>query len=183
MNKEFEDVLEKDEQIIWSEKPNKKRFYWSIFFSYLFSSFFAGMWVPLMFVGMAIEKEATWTSVWIALGAFLGFIVLAISISMLIGDAIYKKTFYAISNKRILIRTGFIGVDYKMMELKLMGATSVKVGLLDKILKQDTGIVRFGSPSAQMMGANGVSSTYRFAGVTKPYEVSKLVRKAVEEAK
>ena len=116
----FDDILEKDEQIIRIIKPSKKRFWRDWLLPFMFPIF-----LPHFIIFMVITL----------------FFILP-----LLHAKAYKNTYYAYTNKRLISRGSAIGVDYHSLEYKFITASSVDVGLLDKQCK--TGTVWFKSPSA-----------------------------------
>jgi len=102
----------------------------------------------------------------------------------LFAGAYYKKRFYAYSCKRVIIRGGIIGVDYKSLEFRDLTATVVKVGALDKMVKQNTGMVEFGSPGSPLgTNAAGMPNPYRYVHVEKPYDVMREIRELIEQTR
>ena len=90
----------------------------------------------------------------------------------------FKNTYYAYTNKRIIIRTGIFGVDFKSLDLDNIGASDVYVSLLDKLIRKHTGTIKFGSNSSPINGTNG---NYMFAHIEGPYEVYKEIKNFINE--
>ena len=116
----FDNILERDEQIVKIIKPSKKRFWRDWLLPLIF---------PIFLPHFLIAEVLTL------------FFVLP-----LLHSKAYKNTYYAYTNKRLISRGSAIGVDYRSLEYKDITASSVDVGLLDK--KGQTGTVCFKSPSA-----------------------------------
>lgn len=176
----FEPILDKNETIIKVFKPNKTK----LFLSAYIIAFF-----PALFVIMTIFAAVGQTGIYgtgnalvpiVILGAFLvvylilrGFVTLY-----------YNKLFYAYSNKRIIIRTGIFGVDYKSLDMSMIGAVNVNVSLLDKMLNKNTGSIRFGSMASPMVSANGeAGNPYRFANILAPYDTYRELKDVIDEYK
>lgn len=178
MNHEFKNILDDDEHIIKTFKPNKFKFVLDRLFAYVFVWLLIFGVITLMFLFPDEDGfELPVYSYYIALGVLLvgtTLLFLGISIS-------YKKRFYAYSNKRILVQSGFIGIDFKGLDHKMIGATEVKVDFLDKLLKRDTGTLKFGS-QASPMGTN-IPSMFIFTSVEKPYDTYKEIKKYIDEVK
>ena len=100
---------------------------------------------------------------------------------MLLTKLSYNKRFYAYTNKRIIIQNGFIGIDFKSLDLKFIGATEVKVDFLDKLLKRNTGTIKFGS-HATPTNVQGVQA-FQLVGILDPYNVYKEIKKHMDEVK
>lgn len=166
----FDLVLEKDEKVIETFKPNKFKTYFKAIFNFTWILILA---LAPLAIGLFVPEEGMDPAkpIWslVPIGAFvLGEILFVLFLNMY-----YKKTFYAYTNKRVLIRTGIVGVDYKSLDLKSVGAMDVYVSLLDKMLGKNTGTLRFGSMSSPMN--SGVSS-YQFAHIQNPYEIYKKIK-------
>ena len=174
MDKIFEPILDKNENIIEIIKPNKKM----VFLSSFISSFlillimFAIGCVPLFVTG---EVEVVWIFIPIII-----FIVLEALIMMLTAFY-YNKTYFAYSNKRVIVRTGIIGVDYKSLDIKMIGAFDVNVSFIDKLVHKNTGSIRFGSMSSPINNQTGGGVV--FASITNPYETYKKIKEYIEESK
>ena len=177
MENVFDLVLEKDETIIEIFKPNKFKTYFKSIFS--FTWILLCVLIPLA-VGMFVPEEGFEAAgaIWCLLP--IGLFILGEVVYVLFLNMHYKKTFYAYTNKRILIRTGVVGVDYKSLDLSSVGAMDVYVSLFDKIVNRNTGSLRFGSMSSPM--TNGTAA-YQFAHISAPYDVYKRMKEYKENLK
>ena len=147
MEEMFKDILEKNEQIVKVYKPNKKVFWRRATWMFLVPLFWPHMLMILILSGF--------------------------SAPFLVASA-YKKRYYCYTNKRIIIRTGIVGVDYKSLEYKDITATSVSVGFLDKGL--GTGTVEFGSPSSPIGDSQYRRNPYKFQAIQNPYDVMREIK-------
>ena len=156
VNKIFETVLEQDEQILMSFKPNKKRmllftFLISKIFLFLLSIFLIVFGAVYYFNGSGSTYE-DWVS---GVGVSIGFGLLLLLVSVLytlVPILMYKKTYYIVTNKKIVIRTGIIGIDYKTLDIDFIGSVNVNVNLYDKMMgKNVTGTISFASSSAPIV--------------------------------
>ncbi|MCL2570264.1 MAG: PH domain-containing protein [Firmicutes bacterium] len=175
----FEPVLEKNEKILKIYKPNKCKFGWYVFLL----SFVSWIWLLAVPVGF-LWYDGAWrgfeTPFWVALWITLGVLLLVVLITIFCSVLWYKNRFYAYTSKRILVRGGIIGIDYKSLEFKSLTATVVKVSLLDKLVRKNTGTIKFGSPSSpvfSMMGSH--SNQYMFNHIEKPYETLKEIKELI----
>jgi len=153
----FTCILEDDEKIIKTYKPVQKtiRNYFGLFYMLV---------IPI--------------AGWIAL-------ILSWPIIYPFYRAWYKKRAYAVTNKRIIVRGGIIGVDFKFLEYKSINATTVNVGITDKVSKTNTGTITFGSPASPigMVNANGiVSNPFVFMHIENPYEEHKFIKQIINKA-
>ena len=179
MEKVFEEILDQDEKILKVIKPHKGKFY-----TYIgISSFFYGLILALLFLPTCFIESNETVTVFepIMLIIPAAVFVLTIALTFLFAWLYYKKTFYAYSNKRVLIRTGIIGVDYKSLDLEMIGAVDVNVTLLDKIVHKKTGNISFGSMASPMGYANSRYSSYRFSNIVLPYDEYKIIKNLIAE--
>jgi hypothetical protein len=186
-NKIFDDILDDGEKIVAVVRPNKKKF-WA-FFNWLFFWVWSSWLIPtiaIMAVAFWFDKDikphrvlAVNLTVWIGVAS----IILPYIVCVFLCKTTLKKRYYAYSNKRILIRCGIIGVNYKVLDYKLLGATTADVGVLDKIMGAKTGWLRFGSASAPIVNALGSSGLglggFTFSHIDKPYELLREIKRTI----
>ena len=137
----FNDILEKDEHVVKVIKPKKGRYWKSLIFPFAIPLFWPHL--IIMLVGTLFTLPFFY-----AKG--------------------YKNLYYAYTNKRLIIRSGKIGIDYQSLEYKDITSTSVYVGFLDKGSK--TGSLTFVSPSVH----NG--KPMKFDYIENPYETMKEIK-------
>jgi hypothetical protein len=134
----------------------------------------------------AFKEDGAPTPLVIELSIFGGFILLTL-IAVWVGlNMSYKKTFYAYTNKRILIRRGVIGVDYATLDYEMIGGLMVNVGFLDRLMKgsDNPGTITFGSSASPVIYTrNGRTAAYAFRSIDHPYEVYRDLKHMVDEYK
>lgn len=84
---------------------------------------------------------------------------------------VHKNTFYAITDKRVMMRSGFWGTDFNAIDYDKITDVQVTVNPLENSL--GVGTVRF---SAGQIGRRGYSLTNNFIAIRKPYDVFKQVK-------
>ncbi len=179
----FEMILDKDEQVIKEYRPNKKR---SIYLSLL--SLLPLFLVAIAFILIAIlafvnvikitdengKSEAMFLYIFIVFGGIILLIAIYTYIYYVVS---YKKRLYCLTNKRIIIRNGFIGVDFNALDISAINSVNVKVGLLDKMVKPNTGTIIFGSATTPLGHNNkNAGGGFLFAHIDNPYEVYKEIK-------
>ena len=82
------------------------------------------------------------------------------------------KTWYLLSDRRIVVRKGVIGTDYDVLGLDKVQQVNVNVGLVDKFYGT-------GSVKVQAIGVEPLT----LQAVKEPYKVQKLILQALEEAR
>ena len=148
MEEKFKDILEQDEKIIKVYKPVKSRYYKSFIFPWI---------IPLLWPHLIIFL------------IFSGF-----SLPFLIRKA-YNNSYFAYTNKRLIVRSGLFGVSFDSLEYKDITSTSVDVGLFDKNGK--TGSIKFVSPSVH------AGKPITFSYIENPYDVMKEIKAYMEDLK
>ncbi len=174
----FTPILDDDEIIEKIYKPQKAKLFLSTLFgSILTLLIFCG---GLAFALLVPDEDGfSLEPIYALIPA--GIFVLCIAVIYLFTNWHYKKTAYAVTNKRIVIRTGIIGVDFKTLDMGMIGAIDVYVSVLDKILCKNTGTVRFGSTSSPMASEN--ANRYTFRHIVMPYETCKAIKARIDEYK
>lgn len=175
-NEQFNLVLGEGEVILKTYRPHKFRAY---FGQILLWACLILILIPMsMLSGVTETGEFDWAIFW---GAFAGFAVfygVLATISFILLALWYKKTIYAVTNKRILIRTGRIGVDYKSLDFSMLGAMTVNVSWVDKLLHKNTGFIAFGSMSSPLTNQGGAK--FNFSYIENPYAVYKEVKAIID---
>lgn len=172
MEKLFERILDSDEKIIKVVKPHKGKFFFSVFLTWGLSFLI----FAIMGVFMVLFPDEGYEVNKVYLLLPIGFWIVCMLIVWLFASIYYKNLYYAYSNKRIIIRSGIFGVDFKSLDMSMIGAVNVYVSLIDKILKKDTGSIMFGSTASPIGYGHTAGSGYRFNNIKAPYETCKEVK-------
>ena len=171
---EFENILDDDEQVIRVIKPHKGKVYLSrIFCTALPCLLYLALILLMVFVPS--EEPMSSREKVIVICSMVGLCVVVFALVLIFTALYFKHTYYAVTNKRLIIRTGIIGVDFKSLDYRNLGATDVYVSLLDKILSKNTGTLRFGNASSPM----GTNKMYCFSHVRDPYGLYKEIKQYI----
>ena len=176
MEELFDKILDEDEKIIKVFKPHKSKY----FFTTLVSWGFSILLISLFLACAVIFPDDGGVFKPVLLVIPIGFFVLSMLLVLLFSSIYYKNVYYAYSNKRIIIRSGVFGVDFKSLDMSMIGAVNVYVSLFDKIIKKNTGSIMFGS-TASPIGYQASSTYYRFNNIQMPYETCKEVKSYIDE--
>ena len=134
-----EDILEKDEKILQRLKPNAKVIRLEAIFkgmplALLWFSIDA-IFIVTMFATGAVE-EAPWM-----IAFMIGFFALhLLPVWLYIANLIknlagYKNIEYVFTDKRIIVRSGLVGIDFKSIYYTSLESVNLKVGLFDRLFK------------------------------------------------
>lgn len=176
----FDEILEDNEKIIKALKPNKAKIFWSniikLALPFLFLLAFSLLVVAIPEEGATVQPmDFLYVSI-----AVVGLFIVFLAFNLWFTALYYKNTIFAYTNKRLIIRTGIFGVDYKSLDIKNIGASDVYVSLLDKILRKGTGSLRFGSNSSPIYN-NAGAGAYTFANISEPYVLYKEIKSHIEK--
>ena len=148
--KTIDEIVGDDEQILWRGKPKKSAFILGNALSMLpivlvwllFDGFFIGL---LIAEGGEIPKDMI-----IFMCIFFAFHLMPVWIwvsKIVTANKRHKNLEYAFTNKRIIIKSGIVAIDFQNLYYSDIDSVNVKVGLIDKILKVGDIYVKTGSQS------------------------------------
>lgn len=181
--RELDKVLDQNEKVFWEGAPS-------------FWPFFLGRSLPITIFGifwMVIMVFFIFTSL-TAPGPFkyLVFVIphFWIGLLMVFGPTIYnafvfKHTYYAITDKRIIIQKGWVGRDFEMIDFDQITNAEVNVGVFDKLFGGgNTGSILISSAGSFTHTRHGVvQKPYTISNVTNPYDVFKFFKKITHDVK
>ena len=177
----IDQVLSKDERVIWSGKPKKSVF---ILESVTAMLPFALLW--LAFDGFFIinmSKADYPSEMNIFFVFFFAFHLMPVWIwlsKVLTARRRYQNMEYCVTDKRIIIKSGFIGADYVNIFYSDVRGVSVHVGILDKMFGVGDVIIDTGYKEKSSKSSS-LSNT--IIDVENPYEVMQLIQKTVVDIK
>ncbi len=174
-----------DERILWAQKPNAKAFV------------LPGLaLIPVALFFMAIFLVIIWSSGGLSFELAVFFEIGAFSLIFLIPivwqSLRCRNTEYALTSKRVIIKTGIFGDNIRYVDLDKIQEAYVEIGFFDKFFK--TGsilILTAGQVAMARIGGDAVSwefgplpkITPGISAVKAPYEVIKLLHEARENKK
>ena len=134
----IDDVVTVDEKVLWRGKPNATSYVLANMLKMtpiaLIWLIFDGTFIYFISVGMAAGSVPL-SILWFIVPFFLLHLT---PVWIWIGKTVkaareVKNIEYAITDKRIIIRSGMIGIDFKFINYSEIDSVNVKVGLIDKI--------------------------------------------------
>ena len=136
----IDDIIDSNEKVLWRSKPNAKSYVLAAMFKMLP---IAVVW--LIFDGTClffISKGMINGDVPLAiLGFIIPFFLLHLApVWIWIAKTVkaareVKNLEYAITDKRIVIRSGVIGIDFKFINYTEIDSVNVRVGIIDRIFR------------------------------------------------
>lgn len=184
-------ILDKDEEIVKSYYPNKKRYvlFNSIVFSF-FSLLIASIIIVIAILGITgviaftnEEGSRDTLAPYIMLG--VSFVPFSVAVFGVVANIVrFKKTIYVITNKRVVVRTGFIGADYQSIRIQDIGMLNVRVDFLDKFVKPNSGSIIFATSSTPVYdNRNRGYGQFAFLHIDNPYEVYQEIKEYIDNIK
>lgn len=135
---DIDSLVSQDEQILWRGKPKKSAF---ILFKILSMTPIALLWLAIDggFIYMLCRLGSQMPlPLIIGLCVFFAFHLLPVWIwisHIITANRQHKNLEYAFTDKRIIVRSGVIGIDFKNVYYADIISVNLKVGLFDKICK------------------------------------------------
>ena len=184
-------IMDDDEEIIMKLYPNKKRFIAIRIILYVFLHLLFG--APLFVFGFLIvtstikvldengNQEVTGGIFMMIVG---GIILLMLLYTLVAIFMSYKKTVYLVTNKRLVIQGGYVGIDFKSLPISDISVINVNVDFADKLIKPNTGTMIFASASNPLYTStspNAKLSGFMFAHINDPYENYKKIKELIDD--
>lgn len=172
---EFDSVKDDDEEILLQGKPK--------FFPYLTTGIGAGI-GAFIFVGIYYlitrniknEDGSTGFQLW-----FAGIPVIFFLLEFFRKMFSYSNTSYGYTNKRIMMRTGFIGTDFKSIDYDKISDIEVTVNFIERAF--NVGTINFFSGRAQTDEGRTTKLYDKWEAIETPYEVFKKVKQVTVDVK
>jgi len=176
--KELDKVLDKNEKVFWEGKPKFWPFFLSGFAMASFGLFF------LIIGGLVIVWEIKRGNyLFIFLPHFWIGVVLVFAVPIY-RALVYKHTYYAITNKRVLFQKGLIGRDFEMVDFDQITNVEVNVGVLDILFGRKSGSILISSAGSFTYTRRGaVQKPYTISHIENPYGVFKFFKKVSHAVK
>lgn len=189
-NNVFNEILMKDEVIYKTLKPSKKRFIiYPFLLTFIACSIFIICCLIIALLIYIFPGEDGAQSNFIAplyTGlAFFIIMLIVMGLQALLLNIKYKNTYYAVTNKRVLIRTGIIGITYSSLKIETIATINVISTWMDRLFKTNAGDVYFYSSSAPVVNLQqgNKMANYAFMSIEEPYKVYKDVNDFIETIK
>ncbi len=178
---EFSHLIEDDEKIIHVIKPRKAPYMAFAWVTTLIVILFAVVLiVALSFMIGEFEDMS------LIIYAALGSIVLGCGSGFIVLELRYRSYLYCITNKKVIIRSGIIGRDFRVLELESITTVDMNVGFSDKICGGTTGTIQFFNSSNATYHASGMETGYNkngFQHIENVHEIYKEIKNLIAQSK
>lgn len=131
----FENILDPNEQVLWSAKPDKKSFMLPAFGGIPFALLFLGAFILILNFGLPQlgSPDVELFGIYFLLSLFLGFIVFLIFVPPYWQYKKLAHVGYMITNQRLFVKTGIYDYEAWFVNLEKIKDVLVKIGFVDKI--------------------------------------------------
>lgn len=134
--KNIQDILSNNETILWQGRPNKKAYLSSLVIYFLIDLLIVVLIAGVLFLFTYISNYNIFA--YIVSGLILCAFLIGgvVTITKLIPQIIEVRNIeYVVTDKRVLYKSGVIGMDYNSLSYQEVSNVSVNVGILDKLFK------------------------------------------------
>ena len=188
----FDQVLMQGEQVIRTFKPNKKRF-WLSRLSHIPGLIFFLIF-PMIFLIMYLTESGPFQYI---AGSPIPSFVLPVIIVVIVGIPVfftlleivygvfwYRNRLYCFTNRRIMIQCGVFGRNFRFMDLQWAANSFVHISLLDRMMRQNTGSIKFSNMASPMMNMHSGSmhqqgfagAMFYFLYVEQPHDILREIQ-------
>jgi len=171
-----EDVLNDDEKVLWRGKPNAKSYVLAAMLKMLPIAIIWLIFDGAFIVGISIGMSHGQIPLSL-LGFIIPFFLLHLMpVWMWIINTVkafkeVKNLEYAITDRRVIIRSGVIGIDFKFVNYTEIDSVNIKVGFIDKIFKVGDIYINSSVNSAVLWD------------VSNPYKIGRALQKVTIDIK
>lgn len=173
---DFQATLDDNEKLLWADKPKFVPYMLSTIWHNLFILGVASFFIFTMMA--AGNHSANHQSIPFTFLLIPGLLALLGIWGILSGLLSYSNTIYAVSARRVIIRTGIVAIDYRTIDYDKITDTAVNVNLFERMF--GVGSVRFTNGARTSKGALIFQS---FSAIKNPYEVFKELKEVTVDVK
>lgn len=174
---EFESVKDDDETILWAGKPK--------FTPYLFNGLGLGAGALIFFIACYFSFRGFQEQAGVKANNFqlyFGLIPVAFFLFGFLKKILsYSNTSYVYTNKRVMMRTGFIGTDFKSIDYDKISDIEVTVNFVERAF--NVGSIRFFSGRTQENDGTTTKLYDKWEAIPDPYGVFKKVKQVSVDIK
>jgi len=179
------EVLDKNERILWQGKPAFLPFaFGRLFKAFLALFMLAGAIFYIFYTAMYINHWPTTDTITLivfTLGIFspLLLVLLFFVVAGFIRAFVWKVTEYAVTDKRIILKSGIIGREFRMIDFDKVSNIEVHVDFVDKLFRKNTGSLYIYGNFSNLP----LNKPYLVEHVMDPYNIFKGVKKVSFDVK
>jgi len=124
------EMLEPNERVLWCGKPLRSPFV----LKRIGLAFIAIPWliIPLIVIGTISPRALFELPILIFFTFWYGILGLIVFGTPVYSFLVWKNIYYILTNKRIIVRKGLVGIDYDILSLDSIRQVNVNVGFWDR---------------------------------------------------
>ena len=164
----FDSIKNKNEQILWTAKPKFAPFILTGFPSCIIVLMIIIISYYIYYVGKERGIEPPPISLYLFFAVFLPLIPFFIRLFS------YSNTLYGYSDKRIMIRTGFIKTNFKIFNHNKIITITTEVNIIEKIF--NTGTIRFFTGKTKEAEEGKINVYDNWHAIENPHEIFKKLK-------
>lgn len=172
--KHLQQILESKENVVWEGRQHLVSAMLSTLFGFIL---IFGMGLVFYFVMSSgggeclINDRPASPDECARMGKLISYGLFAVAVFILVGGyMMYKVTVYAITDKRLLIKSGLIGADIRSIYFDQVKTAFVDVGIIGRIF--GTGTIKIDTGRMTSSDKGNIRTQYdMFKYIQKPYEV------------
>ena len=177
----FADILNENETLLWSDKPNRRAWMTNGYIFLVIGIAFTAIITVPMLVSFS-SGPAPMFGMLAFFALFYGAPGWLSIVYLCWLHRAEKKTVYACSDKRVLIRRGGFGVSYVTIVYADIRYVDVRIGWFENHRGTGSLFLETGVFQANFCGLDQWSPK-RIVGIEKPYEVAKMINAQIQAAK
>ena len=173
---EFDSIKDSNEHSLWTERPKFVPFILSEIWGGVFIIFFAIIWFA---IATNVKPENDSSGGW---GIWMGLLPAALFLFAFLRKVFsFSNTAYAYSNKRVMMRTGFLGTDFKIIDYDKISDIEVTVNFVERFY--NVGTIKFYSGRNHTSDGQTTKVYDNWEAIPNPYEVFKQVKEVMVDIK
>ena len=167
---EFESIKDDNEEILWTGKPKFVPFIFAGILSGFFVLAFGLVWILTARSFATNNDNSTSPYFWL-----FGLLPLLIGLFGFLKKLFsFPNTVYSYSDKRVMMRSGFIGTGFKTIDYDKISDIEVTVSIIERMY--NVGTIRFFSGRTVTDEGSTTKLYDSWSAIENPYEVFKLVK-------
>lgn len=170
----IKDIINQDEEILWQGKPKKKAYILNAFFKMFPIALIWLLFDGTFIITLGRQSDNIPTPMKIFMVIFFLFHLMPVWIwlsGVITANRQHRNLEYAFTDKRIIIKSGIVGIDFKSIYYSEINSVNLKVGLIDRMLKVGDIYI------------NSMSNANVLFDLENPYFISERLQKIVVDIK
>ncbi len=174
---DFEAVLDKNEKILWFDRPVFVPYILTNIWRNIFYLLLGGGFLAALILDHDFSTKRDGSPEYMMWLLSLLFVFWGVQ-GILVAFFNFGNTAYGYSAKRVMIRSGFIGVDFKTIDFDKIADIEVNVNMIERMY--NVGSIKFSTGETT---SKGKLVYQQFTSVKNPYNIFTMVKQIVVDIK